>query len=394
MRHRELWPHFSDGNAITLLENGAEFFPAVESAIEGAQRQIFLETYILEFDDVGRRIVDALCRAAARGVAVHLLVDGFGSREFVDVHLPALKVENLRVLVYRRELRTLAIRRQRLRRMHRKLAVVDGQIAFVGGINIVDDYNTSIPATPRHDYAVRVEGPLLRAIHAAAVHMWEIVSWASLKRRMRVADGLEPPAVASGEMRAAFVIRDNLRHRHDIESAYLAAVERAQFEVVIANAYFLPGRRFRRALVDAAARGVSVTILLQGRIEYLLLHYATQALYPSLLAKGIRIFEYRRSFLHAKVAVIDQDWATVGSSNIDPFSLLLAREGNVIVRDSGFCDDLSRRLARTMGNGANELSVERWEKKSLLARSARWIAYGIVRAAIGLAGYGARHDAT
>ena len=336
--------------------NGRRVFPALESAIDGAQQQIFLETYIFEFDDVGRRIIAALRRAAARGVAVHVLVNGFGSREFVDTHLPALVDENLRVLVYRRELRTMSLRRHRLRRMHRKLTVVDGRVAFVGGINIVDDFNTSIPATPRHDYAVRIEGPLLRAIHAAAVSMWELVSWASFKRRMKVADLLQPQGFPAGDMEAAFVIRDNLRHRRDIENAYLAALERAHTEVIIANAYFLPGRRFRRALADATARGVSVTILLQGRIEYLLLHYATQALYPALLAKGIRIFEYRRSFLHAKVAVIDQAWATVGSSNIDPFSLLLAREGNVIVRDARFCDDLTRRLARTMGNGASELS--------------------------------------
>lgn len=394
MSHQELWPHFCDGNAIKLLETGAEFFPALETAIDDAQQQIFLETYIFEFDDVGQRILAALRRAARRGVAVHLLVDGFGSRTFVDSHAGTLHDENLRVLVYRREVSTLSLRRHRLRRLHRKLAVVDGQVAFVGGINIVDDFNTAIPATPRHDYAVRIEGPLLRAIHAAAVHLWELVSWASFKRRMKVAALARPQYSPVGDMEAAFVIRDNVRHRRDIENAYLAALGRARSEITIANAYFLPGLRFRRALNDAAERGVKVTILLQGRIEYLLLHFATQALYPSLLAKGVRVFEYRRSFLHAKVAVIDRAWATVGSSNIDPFSLLLAREGNVIVRDTRFTDDLARSLARTMADGARELSTAQWEKKSLIARAARWVAYGIVRMAIGLAGYGARHDAT
>ena len=307
--------------------------------------------------------------------------------------MSALRDENLRALVYRREVSTVSLRRHRLRRLHRKLTVIDGKIAFVGGINIIDDFDTAIPATPRHDYAVRVEGPLLRAIHAAAVHLWELVSWASFKSRMKVTDFARPQGLAAGDMQAAFVIRDNLRHRRDIEYAYLAALGRARDQITIANAYFLPGRRFRRALNEAAERGVKITILLQGRIEYLLLHFATQALYPSLLAKGIRIFEYRRSFLHAKVAVVDRNWATVGSSNIDPFSLLLAREGNVIVRDPRFCDDLARRLAHTMDNGANELSTAQWEKKSLLTRGVRWVAYGIVRIAIGLAGYGARHDA-
>lgn len=393
MNHPEQWPHFCEGNAITLLETGAEFFPALESAIDGAQQKIFLETYIFKFDAVGQRVVAALRRAAARGVAVHVLVDGFGSRKFVDSNMPGLLNDGLRVLVYRPELSRLSLRRHRLRRMHRKLTVVDGQIAFVGGINIVDDFNTTIPESPRHDYAVRIEGPLLRTIHAAAVHLWELVSWASFERRMKVADLTLPQGMPSGDVEAAFVIRDNLRHRHDIETAYLTAIERARSEVIIANAYFLPGLRFRQALADATQRGVKVTLLLQGRVEYLLLHYATQALYPSLLTKGVRIFEYRPGFLHAKVAVVDKAWATVGSSNIDPFSLLLAREGNVIVRDARFSDDLARRLAHIMCNGTREQTTAQWEKKSLIARGARWVAYGIVRAAIGLAGYGARHDA-
>jgi cardiolipin synthase len=147
-------------------------------------------------------------------------------------------------------------------------------------------------------------------------------------------------------------VRDNLRHRRDIERAYLDAIGAAREEIVLANAYFLPGRRFRRALRAAAGRGVRVTILLQGLVEYRLLHYATQALYGNLLAAGIRIFEYQRSFLHAKVAVIDHHWATVGSSNIDPFSLLLAREANVVVLDRRFAEDLEQSLAAAMRDGA------------------------------------------
>jgi cardiolipin synthase len=154
-----------------------------------------------------------------------------------------------------------------------------------------------------------------------------------LNRRYRVTEACRPISGARGEQTAAFLVRDNILHRRDIEEAYLEAIAAAQQDILLANAYFLPGRRFRRALHDAVKRGVRVVILLQGRIEYRLLHYATQALYGRLLGAGIRIFEYRRSFLHAKVAVIDSHWATVGSSNIDPFSLLLAREANIVVKD-------------------------------------------------------------
>ncbi len=189
-------------------------------------------------------------------------------------------------------------------------------------------------------------------------------------------------------MTAAFVVRDNLRHRRDIEDAYLAALAAAQNDVLIASAYFLPGRRFRHALVDAARRGCRVAVLLQGQVEYALLHYATQALYGQLLENGVRIFEYRAGFLHAKVAVVDDAWATVGSSNIDPFSLLLAREANVVVKDAGFAGRLRASLARALAQDAIEITHADFHKSPLLVRALRWAAYGLVRLMLGVTRYG------
>ncbi|TVO52703.1 cardiolipin synthase ClsB [Denitromonas halophila] len=389
---RELWPHFSEGNAITLLETGAEFFPALALAIDHARKEVFLETYIFRHDRIGELITDALVRAAERGVVVSLLVDGFGSRDFVASHMNLLVDKGVRMLVYRREVGRLLLRRHRLRRLHRKLATIDGRIAFVGGINIIDDHNTALPDHPRHDYAIRIEGPLLQPIHDSARRLWELVAWASFRQRLRLKDTLEPRTDAAGKISAAFVIRDNLRHRRDIETAYLDAIANATDEIVIANAYFLPGRRVRKALTGAADRGVRVIILLQGRVEYALQHYATKALYPALLRHGVRIFEYHRSFLHAKVAVIDGHWATVGSSNFDPFSLLLAREGNVIIRDDGFARRLRERLDHAISTGATELEPSRWRHKSLFKRGLHWIAYALVRFAVGLSGYGGDRD--
>jgi len=388
MSQVELWPHFSEGNQLSLLETGAEFFPALEAAIDAARAEIYLETYIFKHDAIGRALVAALRRATARGVTVRLLVDGFGSRSFVAEERKTLLDAGIQMLVYRQELSTWSLRRHRLRRLHRKLAVIDARVAFVGGINLSNDHPAAIPEHPRHDYALRIEGPLLRAIHATTRHLWELVAWASFHHRFRINDDALPQGLPAGDITAGFVIRDNLRHRRDIENAYLDAIGRARRSILIANAYFLPGRRFRRALVEASERGVAITILLQGQVEYRLQHYATQALYPSLLNHGIRIFEYRLSFLHAKVAVIDDAWATVGSSNIDPFSLLLAREANVIVRDAGFATELRTRVERAMTRGATELSLANWQKKMVLARVLRWAAYGLVRFAVGISGYG------
>ena len=379
---------FIAGNRLTLLNSGAEFFPALLAAIAGAQRDVHLESYIFADDDTGHTVASALIAAARRGVAVRLLVDGIGSPDFSRTLSPALTAAGVMAVVYRPDLARFSLRRHRLRRLHRKLAVIDGEIAFVGGINIVDDLDPLAHLPPRYDYAVRLEGPLLLPIRAAMQRLWEIVIWVHLKRRYRIEKSAAPAPSPRGDQLATFVVRDNIRHRRAIEDAYLSAIDAAQREILIANAYFLPGRRFRQALRDAAQRGVQVTILLQGCIEYRLLHYATQALYGSLLEAGIHIFEYHHSFLHAKVAVIDEQWATVGSSNIDPFSLLLSREANVIALDGKFAAQLRSSLALRMEQGARESLPAHWQQLPWHSRLLRWASYNIVRLAIGISGYG------
>lgn len=382
-------PVFSDGNRITLLETGSEYFPALIAAIDSAQAEVHLESYIYTDDATGQSVTQALVRAAQRGVSVHVMVDGFGSSGFLSGPGYALITAGVQVLVYRPEVARLRLRlrRHRLRRMHRKLAMIDGRIAFIGGINIVEDAVAADATAAPLDYAIVVEGPLLEAIHRAAHHLWRLVRWANFRRRIPGRVATVPLARPAGEITAAFVVRDNLRHRRDIEEAYLDAIEAAQNEIVLANAYFLPGRRIRHALIDAAARGVRVIVLLQGRVEYVLQHYATQALYGSLIAGGVAIHEYRPNFLHAKVAVVDGQWATVGSSNIDPFSLLMAREANVIVRDTGFAAELRASLERAITNDGVEIRADDLRKRSLLTRAACWLAYSAVRIAVGIAGY-------
>ena len=389
---------FVPGNCVTLLESGAEYFPALEAAIDGAQREVFLESYIYENDETGRRIGAALKRAAARGVRVQVLLDGFGSKTLAGAVVEDLRAARVRLLFFRPEIAPWRLRRYRLRRLHRKLAVIDARLAFVGGINVIDDMDTPNQTPPRYDYAVAVEGPLLADIYHSARRLWSLVSWRQLApwvkktRRERRRAKLPLQFPPCGDVRAAFVIRDNIRHRRDIEEAYLEAISKARREIVIANAYFLPGRRFRQALVRAAARGVRVVLLLQGRVEYRLLHYATRALYRFFLDAGVEIHEYHRSFLHAKVAVIDRRWATVGSSNIDPFSLLVAREANVVVDDRGFAATLRESLERAMSDGGQKIHLGRWNGQPLYQRFLSWSAYGLVRLLVGMAGYTRRYE--
>lgn len=378
------------GHRLTLLNSGAEYFPDLRRAIDQATRDIRLESYIFADDSVGRAIAAALIEAAGRGVRVRVLVDGFGSPEFAHTLLPGLAAAGVEAMVYRPELARLALRRHRLRRLHRKLVLIDDRIAFVGGINLVDDHDDGKLDTPRFDFSVRIEGPVIADIRHAMLRLWEITAWARLKRRPPAVGPGVPEPTNRGDQKAAFIIRDSIRHRRSIERAYLAAILAARQRVLIANAYFLPGRRFRSALIRAARRGVEVTLLLQGCIEYRLQHYATQALYRQLLGAGIRIFEYREGFLHAKVAVIDDRWATVGSSNIDPFSLLLAKEANLAIDNALFAADLNRPLAEALRARAQELPRDHWQKIPWYSRVLRWICYGLVRLAVSLTGQGHR----
>lgn len=376
---------FLPNNHVTLLRNGTEYFPALEQAIDNAVAEVHLQTYIYEDDAIGRKISDALMRAAQRGVNVYMLLDGFGCHHLPKKLVEAMQQAGIEILIYRPKISPWTLKRSRLRRLHRKVAVVDGKVAFVGGINIIDDMNTPGHTPPRVDYAVQVEGPLLAGIDASVRRLWKRIAWARLRSVKPIRSTVMPAAM--GKIWAAYVMRDNALHRHDIEEAYLAAIESAQHEIVIANAYFLPGTDFRRALISAARRGVRVVLLLQARVEYWLLHYASRALYRSFLSAGIEIHEYHKSFMHSKVAVIDGRWATVGSSNIDPMSLWLAREANIVVDDEGFAMQLREDLEQSIRRGARLLRLDDWNHISAVRRAMTWVVYNFVRFLMGLIGF-------
>ena len=379
---------FFNGNLITLLKTGAEYFPQLEAEIDAARHEIHLETYIFRADATGRAIADALARAAQRGVVVRVLVDGYGSQDLDPALVKRMEAAGVQLLVYRPNISPWSLRHARLRRLHRKIAVIDARVAFVGGINILDDADEPGRIPPRFDYAVRVEGPMLSKIHPVVRWLWRLVSTTQLRARAPDRVRLEASLGHCGRQRAAFVARDNLGHRREIERAYLEAIGRARSEIVIANAYFFPGQPFRWALMDAAARGVRVILLLQGRVEYVLQHYASRALYGAFLDAGIEIHEYFKSFLHAKVAVIDCRWATVGSSNIDPYSLVLAREANVVIEDEVFAGELRESLFAAMGEGASQVKRERWRSQPWPVRFLTWLCYGLVRMLTGVFAYG------
>ena len=379
--------NFIRGNQIKLLRNGTEYFPALEAEIEAAEHEIYLETYIYQADKTGIKIGEALMRAARRGVSVCLLVDGFGSQDLPLSYIQNLGIAGVQLMFYRSKISPWTFKKNRLRRLHRKIVVIDQKIGFVGGINIIDDDDVPADASARVDYAVRIEGALLPALHASVHKLWRHIAWSQLRPKV-TAPAFNPHSHYSHRdgLKAALVLRDNIMHRRDIEDAYLSAIAFAKHEIIIANAYFIPGMRFRKVLLDATARGVSVKLLLQGRVEYFGM-FATHAFYSTFLKNGIEIFEYRKSYMHSKVAVIDSEWATVGSSNIDPFSLLLAREANVVASDKTFAKELRTDILKTIQDGATQVNHEDWRHRHLAVRFASWLSYGVLRIFLGLIGY-------
>ncbi|MEO1767427.1 cardiolipin synthase ClsB [Thiobacter aerophilum] len=377
---------FVAGNRLTLLKNGTAYFPALDAALDAAREHAYLETYIYRDDAAGRRIAAALMRAARRGVATHLMLDGFGSKPLPIALLNEMRAAGVQVLIYRPEASPWRLRRHRLRRLHRKLAVVDGAVGFVGGINILDDADPA-DGPPQYDYAVAVEGPLVGDILAAMRSLWHRVAFTQLRHLPRRDRAPVPTPEAAGTIRARFLVRDNLRHRRDIERAYLRAIGKAREEILLANAYFLPGTRFRHALLRAAARGVRVVLLVQGTTDHPFVNFAAQALHGRLLEAGVEIHAYTKSMLHAKVAVIDGVWATVGSSNIDPFSLVLSREANVVVYDREFSTALRADMLAEIATGAVRVTMEDWAAVPLWRRLVMWLAYGLARMMMGWVNY-------
>jgi cardiolipin synthase len=323
-------------------------------------------------------------------VIVRLLLDGFGSAELPQVWLDELRAVGVEVLWFRKEVGRFSLQRYHLRRLHRKLALIDLETAFVGGININDDITHGLHA-PRLDYAIEVRGEVVDNIRTSMQRLWLLISWTQFHR-----DGerqkIRLLRRKLSQDKVAFITRDSLAHRRDIERAYINAIDGAKSEIMLANAYFLPGRRFRKALLDAAQRGVRVVLFLQGKVEYRLQHYATMALFDELLRAGIEIFAYQASFMHAKVAVIDNSWSTVGSSNIDPFSLLMAREANLVVQDADFANSLREDLLAEMQHSAHRVAPTVWGKLNIFNWLAVHISYIFARFLFGMLVYHGGRD--
>jgi cardiolipin synthase len=344
--------NFVADNEVKLLHTGTDYFPALIGAIDGAKYEVYFETYIFAGDDTGQAVLSALMRAAQRGVQVRMITDwwGTGRRQIGSMHqqLVAAGVEHRIFNPWFK---------RGVTRTHRKICVADRDVAFVGGININDDmfcdydHSKSLSA-PRWDFAVQVRGPLVASIQQEALTQWRRLGKMNIIKRISLYNDMRKvnKIAADNMVQAGFVVRDNLRNRRTIQRAYLQALGRARKSVLLANPYFAPGAKFRHALAAAAERGVEVVLLI-GVGEIWLQDAVAHSFYPKLLAAGVKVVEYRKTQLHAKVAVIDDDWATVGSSNVDGLSLFLNQEANVVIKDAAFAQSLRKHIEDAIADG-------------------------------------------
>ncbi|MCS4315365.1 cardiolipin synthase [Pseudomonas sp. BIGb0381] len=340
---RDLDYGWQSGNQIELLENGEAYFPQVFDALRQAQREILLETFILFEDKVGHELQGILIEAAQRGVKVVVSLDGFGCGELSPLFLSELADAGVMVQMFDPASKTLGIRTNWFRRLHRKIVVVDAKVAFIGGINFSADHLGDFGPEAKQDYAVQVIGPAVADLHhfALAQSGRQVRTRRGWRRRQQRPS---PWPTDTGDGLVRLIYRDNLQHRDDIEEAYIHALSKAQQRAVIANAYFFPGYRLLREIRNAARRGVKVQLIMQGQPDVLLAKLAARMLYDYLLKDGVVIHEYCQRPLHGKVALVDDEWSTVGSSNLDPLSLSLNLEANVLIRDRAFNQQLYERL--------------------------------------------------
>ena len=344
--------NFVPGNKVSLLHCGADYFSKMLAEIDLAAQEIYLETYIFGNDGTSTQIKMALCRAAERGVKVRVIIDWVGTGD-----------QYSNVLVKEFTLAGVECRRfnpwfkRGLVRTHRKICVIDNRVALVGGLNIIDDlisddgYRTVLQL-PRWDFAVHIEGRLVEHIFLEIKTQWLRLGKMNLLTRFKLIRNLRHQLRSGGPQatQAALVVRDNLRNRATIQRAYLQALGIAKKRAILATPYFAPGGKFRRALISAANRGVDVTLLI-GVGQFKLQDAVTNSFYPKLFAHGIKIVEYQKTQLHAKVAVIDHDWATVGSSNFDGLSLFVNQEANIVIRNKAFAETLTTYLELGIADG-------------------------------------------
>ncbi len=348
-------------NKLTLFVRGSSLYAAMLAGIDEAKASVSLETYRLGGDATGRAFAERLAAAARRGARVRVIYDSVGSIELPPETVTMMRNAGVQLLEYH----PVAPWRPRWawnKRDHRKILVCDGRVGFVGGMNLSDEHAPAASGgLDWPDAHARVEGPAAHELERLFRQVWH-------KETGRWFEAAAPEGPPPGRTAARVVGNHELLKRFAIREAYVNALRAAKSEVAIANSYFIPDWRIRRALAQAVKRGVTVRVLVPGRSDIASAWYAMRATYTSLLTRGVRIFEWQGEMMHAKAVVVDGRWCAVGSYNLDHRSLRHNLEANLHAIDDAFAAELLAAFRRGL-DGAHEITPAEWARRPALDRA-------------------------
>ncbi|HLP73258.1 MAG TPA: phospholipase D-like domain-containing protein [Bacteroidales bacterium] len=366
---------FRSGHQIELVKSGEEYFDACESIIDSAERYIHFQTYIVDDDETGRRITDALVRAAKRGVRIYFLIDGYGGRSFSKSLIN--KVEEAGILF--RKFSPVFITKgfQMSLRLHHKVLLADGIVMLLGGINVANRYKGTGKVLPWLDFAILIRGPECAHMLSILKRLWNKTF---ISKKERSAEVILEPVVYAENVKLKIIQNNWLRNKIEILKSYRAALRHSKHHMIIFASYFLPGRNERKLMRDASRRGVDIKIVLSAVSDTWLFNRATIFLYDYFLRNRIRIYEYLPSVLHAKVATVDGIWSTVGSYNMNHLSDYGSIETNADVMDAGFSGKFEKQLLEIIDNDCREITAAEFAKrKTWYSRLAGWSSYQVIR---------------
>jgi cardiolipin synthase len=361
----------STSKKITLVHSGEDYFSHLERIILESEFEIHIQTYIFDYDTIGKKIIESLKKAASRNVKIYILIDGFGSLSFpteIINELSKIGIE-LRIFSPFFSANSLYIGR----RLHHKIVVSDAKTALIGGINIADKYHGTSKIAPWLDYAVEINDENI------AKSLQELCRDIYSKKRIIRRKEIKSVFETSEEMTIKVLQNDWLKRKNEVFKAYINKIGNAQKEIVIVSSYFLPGKRLTNALKKASQKGVKIKLILSGISDVPLARRASCHLYTKLLRYNIELYEWKKSVLHGKTAVIDNNWTTIGSFNLNNLSSYASIEMNVAIDSVSFATDYLVHLDEIIAQ-CEKITPETLKLTyGLTSKFNNWVSYWISR---------------
>lgn len=367
--------NYKNGHQVKLLRSGDDFFAAVERAIDKSCEYIHFQTYILDEDATGRRIVDALIRAAERGVRVYLLLDAYGTKYLTPCFIKSMENAGIHLRFFSPFIIAKGFRL--MLRQHSKIVLVDGDTAIIGGLNIADRYHGTADKPAWLDFAVEMRGPECVYVLDIVKKLWNRTL---LQNDKRSKETIEEVKSYTDNIKVKVLQNNWYRRKFEILHSYRGVLKNANDRIIIFGSYFLPGRNERKLLRNASQRGVDVSIVVAAESDVKLYDRATQYLYDLFLRNNIRIYEYKPTNLHAKVATVDGKWSTIGSYNINHLGDFAAVEVNVGILDEAFSLSFEEILKNIISSDCHRVTIEENQhRKNLVNRAVGWLSFQTIR---------------